>query len=64
MLNWVLTGDTYTTLDEWAHDSERINEFWEEEEEDPINLHDLFNETGYQGSSKLHDQSSEGENEN
>jgi hypothetical protein len=22
MLNWVLTGDTYTTLDDWAHESE------------------------------------------
>ena len=64
MQNWVLTGDTYTTVDEWAHESEPIPELWEEEEEDPIHPPDPFDETGYQGSSELHDQSFEEENEN
>ncbi len=44
-------------MDEWAHDSEPIPELWEEEEEDPINPPDLLDETGYQGSSELHDPS-------
>ena len=49
MLNWVLTGDTYTTLDDWAHETECIDEL-EEEEEVPQPQHD---ETGYRGSSDI-----------
>jgi hypothetical protein len=48
MLNWVLTGDTYTTSDDWAHETEYIEE--EEEEEVPQPQHD---ETGYRGSSDI-----------
>jgi hypothetical protein len=51
MLNWVLTGDTYTTVDDWAHESKPVNSFLElDEEEDPNPLHD---ETGCRGSSDI-----------
>jgi hypothetical protein len=51
MINWVLTGDMYTTLDDWAHESEYIDDLpVEEEEEVPHPPHDV---TGYRGSSVI-----------
>jgi hypothetical protein len=44
MLNWVLTGDTYTTLDDWAHESEYIDNFQAEEEAEVPHLQN--DETG------------------
>jgi hypothetical protein len=44
MLNLALTWDTYIIQDNWAHELELTDDLTEEEEDD-MNLHDLFDET-------------------
>jgi hypothetical protein len=54
MYNWVSTGDPYSyTEADWAHESEPLAPPYEVEEDD-FGLPNLFDETGYRGSSDIH----------
>jgi hypothetical protein len=56
MLNWIPTGDPYTwTEDDYAHESEDTEPMNapHNDEMDDFGLPDLFNETGYRGSSDI-----------
>ena len=55
MLNWVSTGDPYTwTEDDWAHESEATEPMYvPDNEDDDFGLPNLFDETGYRGSSDI-----------
>ena len=56
MLNWVPTGDPYTwTEDDYAHESEVTEPMYvpPDDDNDDFGLPDLFNETGYRGSSDI-----------
>jgi hypothetical protein len=56
MLNWVSTGDPYTwTEEDYAHESEVANPLYmpPDDDNDDFGLPDLFNETGYRGSSDI-----------
>ena len=51
MLNWVSTGDPYSyTENDWAHESEPTAPQYED---DDLLLPQLFDETGYRGSSDI-----------
>jgi hypothetical protein len=52
MFNWVSTGDPYTWGDDWAHESEVAAPIpAHNDEDDDFGLPNLFDETGYRGSS-------------
>jgi hypothetical protein len=54
MFNWVSTGNPYTwTEDDWAHESEPIEPAYDNADNEDLGLPNLFNETGYQGSSDI-----------
>jgi hypothetical protein len=56
MLNWIPTGDPYTwTEDDYAHESEVTEPMYipNNDEDDDFGLPNLFNETGYRGSSDI-----------
>jgi hypothetical protein len=56
MLNWVSTGDPYTwTEEDNAHESDVIEPMYApyNDEDDDFGLPNLFNETGYRGSSDI-----------
>jgi hypothetical protein len=55
MFNWVSSGDPYTwTEDDWAHESEVTEPVYApDHEEDEFSLPNLFDETGYRGSSDI-----------
>jgi hypothetical protein len=56
MLNWIPTGDPYTwTEDDYAHESEVTEPMYipNDDEDDDFGLPNLFNETGYRGSSDI-----------
>jgi hypothetical protein len=54
MFNFVSSGHPYTwTEDDWAHKSEPIEPTYKNPEDEDFGLPNLFNETGYQGSSDI-----------
>jgi hypothetical protein len=54
MYNWVSTGDPYTyTEDDWGHESEPVVPAYEDANDEDFGLPNLFNETGYPGSSDI-----------
>ncbi len=54
MYNWVSTGDPYTyTEDDWAHKSEPIIPVYNNPNDEDFGLPNLFDETGYRGSSDI-----------
>jgi hypothetical protein len=55
MFNWVSTGDPYAwTENDWAHKSEVMESVYvPNNEDDDFGLPNLFNETGYRGSSDI-----------
>jgi hypothetical protein len=55
MFNWISTGDPYSwTEGDWAHESDVTEPVYvPNNEEDDFGLPNLFNETGYRGSSDI-----------
>ena len=56
MINWVTTGDPYTwTEEDYAHETDVTEPMYlpPDDENNDLGLQDLFNETGYRGSSDI-----------
>jgi hypothetical protein len=56
MINWVTTGDPYTwTEEDYAHETDVTEPMYlpPDDDNNDFGLHDLFNETGYRGSSDI-----------